>query len=149
MLRCKLIQFWLWILTIYGSNWAKINNSKSPQFVVVLQLTDNRLKILDLVLRRLHRGFCLILAHFSVYFSRKFLCFWFFKLTKSHQKVTSKDRTIICCNKYWQNDFSDRSKRNFFLSSEDRKKANILKIITFFPKAHFGGGSFSSQQSSW
>ena len=33
-----------------------------------------------------------------------------------------------------------------FLSSEDRKKANILKIITNFPKAHFGGGSFSSQQ---
>ena len=100
----------------------KINNSKSPQFVVVLQLTDNRLKILDLVLRRLHRGFCLILAHFSVYFYRKFLCFWFFKLTKSHQKVTSKDRTIICCNKYWQNDFSDRSKRNFFYLPRTEKK---------------------------
>ena len=65
-----------------------MNNSKSPQFVVVLQLTDNRLKILDLVLRRLHRGFCLILAHFSVYFSRKFLVFLVFQ---AHQKPSKGD----------------------------------------------------------
>ena len=32
-------------------------------------------------------------------------CFSFLKVTKSHQKATSKVRTIVCCSKYYPNHF--------------------------------------------
>ena len=33
-----------------------------------------------------------------------------FKVTKSHQKAMSKVRTIVCCSKFYQNDFRDKAK---------------------------------------
>ena len=33
-----------------------------------------------------------------------------FKVTKSHQKAMSKVRTIVCCSKFYQNDFRDKGK---------------------------------------
>ena len=37
-------------------------------------------------------------------FAKEFL-FSLFKVTKSHKKAMSKVRTIVCCCKYYQNDF--------------------------------------------
>ena len=39
-------------------------------------------------------------ARASVMFFLKILIFWFFKVTKGHQKVTSKVQTIICRSEY-------------------------------------------------
>ena len=33
-----------------------------------------------------------------------------FKVTKSHQKAMSKIQTIVCCSKFYQNDFRDKGK---------------------------------------
>ena len=33
-----------------------------------------------------------------------------FKVTISHQKATSKVQTIVCCSKYYQNDFRYEAK---------------------------------------
>ena len=43
-------------------------------------------------------------ARASVMFFWKISMFSLFKVIKSHQKVMSKVRTIVCCSKYYQND---------------------------------------------
>ena len=40
-----------------------------------------------------------------MFFFQKIYKFFLFKVTKSHQKAMSKIRTIVCCSKYYQNDF--------------------------------------------
>ena len=50
-------------------------------------------------------GFCLVLARATVMFLLEMICFFLFKVTKSHQKAMSEFRTIVFCSKYHQCEF--------------------------------------------
>ena len=48
-------------------------------------------------------------VHAIVLFLQKRFIIFLFKVTKSRQKAMSKIRIIVCCSKYYQNDFHYRS----------------------------------------
>ena len=57
------------------------------------------------------QGFCSMLARApALCFSRNFLCFRFSGLLKAIKRAMSNVRTILCCSKYYQNDFRCEAK---------------------------------------
>ena len=69
-------------------------------------------------------------------FSRNFLCFRFSGLLKAIKRAMNNVRTILCCSKYYQNDFRCEAKvpRREALASDNL--ALILKICENCPTNH-------------
>ena len=69
-----------------------------------------------------------------------------FKVTKSHQKAMSKVRTIVCCSKFYQNDFRDKAKAPqrealaSYNSSNSMKSFKIFISCEICPADHFKVG---------
>ena len=60
---------------------------------------------------RSSEGFLLnVGVHAIVLFLQKLFMIFLFKVTKSLQKAMSKIRIIVCCSKYYQNDFHYQAK---------------------------------------
>ena len=77
-------------------------------------------------------------ARASVMFFKKMFMFPLSKVTKNCQKAMSKVRTIVCCSKYYQNDYRYQAKapRREALASDNL----ALPLIVF----NFLGGIFKS-----
>ena len=69
-----------------------------------------------------------------------------FKVTKSHQKAMSKVRTIVCCSKFYQNDFRDKAKAPrrealaSYNSSTSMKSFKMFIICEICPADHLKVG---------
>ena len=69
-----------------------------------------------------------------------------FKVTKSHQKAMNKVRTIVCCSKFYQNDFRDEAKvprreaLASYNSSTSMKSFKMFIICEICPADHLKVG---------
>ena len=69
-----------------------------------------------------------------------------FKVTKSHQKAMSKVRTIVCCSKFYHNDFCDKAKAPrrealaSYNSSTSMKSFKMFIICEICPADHLKVG---------
>ena len=75
-----------------------------------------------------------------------------FKVTKSHQKAMSKVRTIVCCSKFYQNDFRDKAKAPrrealaSYNSSTSMKSFKMFIICEICPADHLKVGKKGLQR---
>ena len=74
-------------------------------------------------------------ARASVMFFKKMFMFPLSKVTKNRQKAMSKVRTIVCCSKYYQNDYRYQAKAP---QREALASDNLALPLIFF---NFLGGS--------
>ena len=69
-----------------------------------------------------------------------------FKVTKSHQKAMSKVWTIVCCSKFYHNDFRDKAKAPrrealaSYNSSTSMKSFKMFIICEICPADHLKVG---------